>query len=147
MALVDFGNVLKIFGGSSISAGEQEALYKEALLLTLARATSADSNISPAEVNTVKAVIEGITGETVDPADIRVAAASAIYESAPLKDYLRKAGRSLSPRQRRSIVTALAEIIRSDSDVREAEVDFFNAVCEALAITPAELAGLIPDAP
>ena len=147
MSLVDFSQVLKIFGGSSISSEDQESLYKEALLLTLARATNADSNIDPAEIATVKEVIEGITGETVEAADIRVAATSALYESAPLKDYLKKAGRSLSPRQRRSIVTALADIIRSDSDVRSAEVEFFNSVCTALDVSHAELAGLIPNAP
>ncbi|MEL7535850.1 MAG: TerB family tellurite resistance protein [Pseudomonadota bacterium] len=147
MSLVDFSHLLKIFGGHTATPEEKETLFKESLLLTLSRATSADTNIDPAEVDTVKAVIERITGDSVDPADIRVAAASALYESAPLNDYLKKAGRSLEIEQRVAIVTALADIIRSDSDIRGAEVDFFNSVYDALNVTPAQLAGLMPNKP
>ncbi len=147
MSLVDFSAVKKLFGGSDVSAEEQEALFKECLLLTLSRATSADSNIDPAEVDTVQAIIRSLTGETIDSADIRVAAASALYESAPLPDYLKKAGKALDVRQCVTITKGLAEIIRSDDGVRNAEVEFFNMVAGALNITPAQIAGLIPNQP
>ncbi|MEM8983465.1 MAG: TerB family tellurite resistance protein [Pseudomonadota bacterium] len=147
MSLVDFSNVLRIFGGSSVTPEEKETLFRESLLLALSRATSADSNIDPAEVNTVQAVIEKITGETVPPADIRVAAASALYESAPLPDYLKKASRSLDPEQCLTIVTALADVIKSDSDIRHAEVEFFNTVAKALNVQVSDTAGLVADKP
>ena len=37
MAIADLKNVLAIFGGSDISDEEQSQLYKESLLMTLAR--------------------------------------------------------------------------------------------------------------
>ncbi len=147
MSLADLSNVLKIFGGSECTAEEKEALFKETLLMTLSRATSADSNIDPAEVDTVRDVIKRVTGEDVPVAEIRVAAASEIYETASLEKFLAKAGRKLDVRQCVIVTQSLADVIRSDLGVREREVTFFNMVAGALGVTPAQLAGLIPDQP
>lgn len=147
MALADLTHILNIFGGKECSEAEKEDLFREVLLMTLARATNADSNIDPAEVRTVGDVIKGITGQDVSDADIRVAAGSALYESAPLEKYLAKASRNLTDRQCTSILNGLADVIRSDSDVREREVAFFNAVAAALSVTPAQLVGVFATAP
>lgn len=147
MALSDLTNILNIFGGKECSEAEKEDLFRESLLMTLSRATSADSNIDPAEVETVRDVIKGITGQDIGGADVRVAATSALYEKASLEKYLSKAAKTLTPRQGASILNGLADVIRSDSQVREAEVAFFNKVASALAVTPAQLAGIIANAP
>ncbi len=147
MSLVDFSNVLNIFGGGEPSAEERDALFKETMLMTLSRATSSDSNIDPAEVDTVQSVLKQKIGDEVSAADIRVAAASAIYETAPLDKFLRRAGRKLTVQQCVAVTQSLADVIRSDDGVREAEVEFFNMVASSLGVSPAQLAGLIPDQP
>jgi hypothetical protein len=40
------------------------------------------------------------------------------------------------------IIQALGEVFRSDADVSVLEIDFFNSVATALAVTPAQIAGL-----
>ena len=45
MSIASLGGVLKIFGGSEPTPEEQAQLTKEVMLMTLARATAADTNI------------------------------------------------------------------------------------------------------
>ena len=54
MAIADLKNVLKIFGGSEITEDQQNELYKEVLLMTLARAADADINIQTVEVDRIR---------------------------------------------------------------------------------------------
>lgn len=143
MAIADLSNVLKIFGGSEPTEEERRALFKEVLLMTLARATSADANIDPAEVETVQAILKRTLGEEIDSADIRVAAKSEIYESAPLPDYLASVAKRLESGERVAIAKALADVIHSDCRISEREVNFFDMVAKSLKITPAELAGIV----
>lgn len=147
MALSDLGNVLKIFRGSEPTPEEQRALFKEVLLMTLARASSSDANINACEVDTVQKVLEEATGDSVSTADIRVAAASTLYESAPLEDYLVHCGGKLHTSDRVTILQALAQVIKSDQRMSHREITFFNGVARALEVTPAELVGLISDTP
>ena len=147
MSLAKLSNVLKIFGGSEPTPEERDALYQEALLMTLSRATSSDTNIDPAEVETVRTVIRHVIGEDVSAADVRIAAKSELYETAPLPKYLSGVAGKLTVEQRVTIARSLADVIRSDEGVREAEVDFYNMVAAALSVTPAELVGLTPNAP
>lgn len=111
--------------------------------MTLARATSADANIDTAEVDTVQTILKKTLGEDFQAADIRVAAKSEIYESAPLPDYLSSVAKKLNSAERVAIATALADVIRSDCRISEREVNFFDMVAKALKITPAELAGIV----
>ena len=145
MGLVKFANILKVFGGKVASDAERKELFKEALFLTLSRASSSDVNIQPVEVETVRAIVKSATGEEVSAADVRVAAASELYESASLDDYLSVVGRKLHPEDRSAIVKALAEVIESDRRVSQIEIDFFNRVVGALHATPAEMVGLHVD--
>jgi len=143
MAIADLSSVLKIFGGSEPTEEEQRTLFKEVLLMTLSRATSADANIDTAEVDTVQTILKKTLDEDFEAADIRVAAKSEIYESAPLPDYLSSVAKKLSSAERVAIATALADVIRSDCRISEREVNFFDMVAKALKITPAELAGIV----
>ena len=134
--------IAEFFGGGEPSPEEQTELFQQAVLMTLARATSADTNIKAVEVEMVRDVIERITGESVTDADVRLAAKSKLYESAPLERYLSGVARKLPSEDRVTIVEALAEVIRSDERISSLEIDFFNTVAGALDVTPAELAGL-----
>ena len=143
MSMAGLKNILKIFGGSELTEDEKQALVKEAALMTLARATASDSNIKKVEVETVRQIVERVTGEHVSVADVRVAANSKLFESAPLERYLEDVGRKIGVADRLDIANALAEVINSDERVSSREVAFFNMVAGAFQLTPAELAGLI----
>lgn len=140
MAIADLKNVLSIFGGSE---ADGEELYKEALVMTLARAADADINIQTVEVDRIREIIRQHTGEDMSTADIRVAARAELYAEATLKKYLGSVRRKLDASQRADIVQALADVFRIDKSVSALEVDFFNGVAEALQVTPAEAAGLV----
>jgi hypothetical protein len=96
MSIANLSHVLRIFSGSTLSPDEENSLFRETLLMTLARASSTDANIDPVEISTVQAIIRDATGDEISDADIRVAAASELYESAPLEKYLSGCGRTLS---------------------------------------------------
>jgi len=145
MSIASLAGVLKIFGGTDPSPEEQAQLAKEVMLMTLARATAADTNIKQIEVEKVQEVLRARTGDDFPAADIRVAAHSSIYERAPLDKYLSSSAKKLGPDDRLSIALALAEVINADGRVSSREIDFFNDVANALSLTPAQLMGLIPE--
>jgi len=142
MSIANLGGVLKIFGGSEPSPEEQAQLAKEVMLMTLARATAADTNIKAIEVDKVQEVLRAHTGEDFSSADIRVAANSRIYESAPLDKYLSSSAKKLRDADRVEIALALAEVVNADGRVSSREIDFFNKCVGALSLTPAQLMGL-----
>jgi len=142
MAIADLKNVLKLFGGSDISEGAQNELYEETLLMTLARAANADVSIQTVEIDRIIAILKEHTGQDFRSADVRVAARAELYAEASLLKYLTTAKKKLSDDQCAHIVQALADVFRSDADVSVLEIDFFNSVATALAVTPAQIAGL-----
>ena len=144
MAIADLKSVLKIFGGSELSDDEQSELIKEVLLMTLARAADADINIQTVEVDRIREILKERTGKDFSAADIRVAAREELYAEATLRKYLASVRHKLSALDRSETIHALADVLRSDQSVSVLEVDFFNRVAEALQVTPAEIAGLVP---
>ncbi len=110
--------------------------------MTLARATNADSNIKNIEIDTVQQFIKETTGEDVAHSDIRVAANSKLFESAPLDSYLVSASKVLTLEQKLSLLRSLIGVIKSDERVTAREIKFFNAVTEALQVTTADVLGL-----
>lgn len=145
MSIASLSGVLKIFGGSDPSDEEREALAQEVMLMVLARATAADSNIKSIEVETVRAILERYTGRDFEPAEIRVAANSQMFEKAPLPKYVASAGKKLNIQERVAITDALSEVIRSDERISSREVNFFNDIAAALQLTAADVLGLIED--
>lgn len=143
MAIADLSNILKIFGGSDVSAESEEAVFQEALLMTLARAAGADVNIQNVEVERIQKILKDHTGKDFSAADVRVAAREELYAEATLVKYLRGAQKRLTDAHCTEIVQALADVFRSDQTVSALEVDFFNNVVNALNVTPAQIAGLI----
>ena len=142
MAIADLSSVLNIFGGSSLSEEEQQSLFWEVLLMVLARASSSDLNMAPVEIETIQQIVERETGQEITEADIRRAARPELYAEANLRKYLRSVQKQLRTEDKAAIAQALAEIIRSDTDVSVLEIDFFNRTATALELTPAELIGL-----
>ena len=142
MSIADLSNVLSIFGGSEPDPEAQKELFKEVLLMTLARASSSDSSIQQIEVESIQGILQRETGDEFSVADIRKAARSDLYEKAPLPKYIAGATKKLSSEYRVKIIQTLAEVIKSDTEVSVLEIDFFNSVAEALKATPAELIGL-----
>lgn len=142
MAIADLSNVLNIFRGTETSAEDRDELFKEVMLMTLARATSSDANIDPCEVTTVQKILKAHTGDTFTDADIRLASRPTLYEEAPFGKYLSSVRKRLDAAARVEVVRALAEVIKSDTQVRDLEIDFFNMVANELKATPAEIIGL-----
>jgi len=142
MSIADLSSVLKIFGGSSAEGQDQEELYKEVLLMTLARASRSDSNMQPVEVLSIQGIMQRETGQEITEADIRKASRPDLYESANLRKYLRSVQGQLNSKNKTTILQALADVIKSDTQISGLEIDYFNRVAEALSATPAELAGL-----
>lgn len=143
MAIADLKNVLNIFGGSEISADAENELFKEVLLMTLARAADADINIQAAEVERIREILNEHTGEEFSNADIRVAARAELYAEATLVKYLNTVSKKMTTAHRVETVQALADVFRSDQNVSVLEVDFFDKVVESLNVTPAQVAGLV----
>ncbi len=142
MAMSDLSTVLNIFGGSSTGDENQDELFKEVLLMTLARASTSDANMHPVEVVTIQEIMQRETGQEVTEADIRKAARPDLYESANLRKYLRSVQGQLNSGNKTMILQALADVIKSDTEVSGLEIDYFNRVSDALQVTPAGLAGL-----
>ncbi|MEM9533275.1 MAG: TerB family tellurite resistance protein [Pseudomonadota bacterium] len=145
MSLVDFGNILKFFGGTEPSPEEQKVLFKEAALMALARATSADTNIKQVELEHVQGLLLEATGEEFSLGDIRTAAKSEVFESQPLEKYLAGVARKLANNDRIKLIELTGRVIHSDDRVSQMEIDYFNKVADALNATPAEVLGLIAD--
>jgi len=142
MAIADLSSVLKIFGGPSASEEDQDELYREVLLMTLARASRADANMHPVEIVTIQEIMQRETGQEITETDIRKASRPELYESANLRKYLRSVQGQLNDGNKTTILQALADVIKSDTEISELEIDYFNRVAEALRATPAEAAGL-----
>ena len=144
MSIADLSNILKIFSGSEPSPEERQLVFKETLLMTLARATDADSNVKPVEIESVQAILKRVTGDDISAADIRIAAGSEIYETAPLDKHLAKIRGTLSADDSATVVHCLAEVLKSDVQISSLETDFFDMVANALKVKPSRLAGLVP---
>lgn len=142
MAIADLKNVLKLFGGSDVSTDQENELFEEVLLMTLARAADADISIQHVEIERIQEILKQHTGKDFSAADVRVAAREELYAEATLIKYLGSARKKLSSAHRAETVHALAEVFRSDAKVSALEVDFFNNVVNALDVTPAQIAGL-----
>lgn len=143
MSISSLSEVLKIFGGAEPTAEELEQLAEEVMLMVLARATAADSNIAGVEIDTVRAMIRERLGKDLEDAEIRIAANSAIYEKQPLQKYVASAAKKLPREDRVGILDALAAVIRADDKVGAREIDFYNEVAGAMAVTYADVIGLV----
>lgn len=138
---VNFDLLKGLFTGADSETSSRQ-LLKEILLLVLARATRADTNIETDELETVQSILTEVLGETISLADIKLAANSEMFERRSLDRSLTKATRKLSDEDRILILQCLAQVFRADNQIRESELDYFDRVANALKATPSEIAGL-----
>lgn len=141
MALIDFSAIKEIIGDSN-AGKSKETLFKEVLLMVLARATRADANVESIEVTHVQNAMKEITGEDFSEAEVLTAASSEIFETQSLERTLANATRRLTEADRITILHCLAALIRADTLIRDPELEFFNHVATALRASPSEIAGL-----
>ena len=141
MASPNLSSVLNFFQ-SKPSEEEQNELAQEVVLMVLARATSADTNIKDVEIEKVREVLKDHLNVDYEAADVRVAANSELYMQTSLKDYLSYRSIKMRTEDKVETIQALEEVINVDGRVSSLEIDFFNDVAEALALTPAEIMGL-----
>jgi len=131
-----------IFGGDqSLSAEEQSKLFEELLFLTLSRASRSDLDISEVEVAKIQQILKDAAGIEASDQEIRTAGMSELYEVAPLEKYAAKASKGLTVEQRRTIVTALYEVIGIDGKFSQSEAEFFDSIASAMNLKPIELMG------
>ena len=141
MALIDFSTIKDLI--TDLGAGkDEEVLFKEVILLVLARATRADSNVESIEVEHIQKALKELTGEEFSRGDILTASSSEIYATQSLERTLANAARKLGQEKRSVILSCLADLIRADSSIRDQELEFFDQVATALKATPSEIAGL-----
>ncbi|MEM1091541.1 MAG: TerB family tellurite resistance protein [Pseudomonadota bacterium] len=145
MSVGDFSSILKFFGGSQPSPEEQEVLFKEAAMMALARATSADTNIKQVELEHVQDLLREATGDEYSIGDIRTAAKSEVFESQPLEKYLAGVAKKLENQDRIKLIQLVGRVIHVDDRVSQLEIDYFNRVAAALNATPADVLGLIAE--
>lgn len=119
-----------------------EDLVHDTLLRTLARLSSADTNIKNVEVETIADLYENLTGNAVSTADIRVAARGDLYEDGSFMKYLSSVEGKIERDGKRLIMDAMCTVVRSDGSVSPLEIDFFNDVAKALRVDPADLKDL-----
>ena len=141
MSIRNLSHIKKFFGQID-NPEEKSELYKEMLLMTLARATRADLVTDDSEVAIVQRILLDVIGEEISSKCVRIAASSELYETAPIDKYLARVGQQIEQSQRESIVKALIEVFEADGKVTASEIDFFNMVVEALKLTPAATVGL-----
>lgn len=144
MALVDLDHVKRLFGSRGDSQTGPE-VFRELLLMVLARATDADSYTHPAEVEVVQKVLEDQLGEPVESSTVRIAARSKLYEAAPLEKYIARVGPQLDKAERLAIINALVEVLNADERVATSEISYFNMVALALELSFADVAGLVSE--
>lgn len=143
MSLIKFKSITRLVRRGKGKDKHKPELFQEVLLMVLARATRADTNVEKVEIAKVREVLKKQLGIDFSDAEIRTAASSAIFESQSLERYLSSATRKLDERERVIILASLASVIRSDEAVRVFELDFFDRVALALRASPSEIAGLI----
>ena len=140
MSLVDFSSIKELI---QVKSGKgKDELFKEVLLLILARATSVDSNVESIEVENVQKAIKELTGDEISKGDILTASSSEIYETQSLERALGKASRKLDQEKTAIILNCLSDLIRADGSIRYQELEFFDRVATALKASPSEIAGL-----
>ena len=134
--------IANLFADQNLSEEDEIELFNETALMTLARATNADSNIHPIEVKLVQEKIKEVTGQDISTKDVRVAANSHLFEKTTLENWLIRIHTNLSTHQKVAILVALADVIRADEKVTQREVTFFNMVSAALRLSPSDILGI-----
>lgn len=144
MSIASLSNVLKVLRGEELDPEQRKQLMHETLLLTLGRASSSDAYIAPIEVSTIQRVLKEAIDVEVSAADVHAAAQSEMFDAVSLETALQRLSGLLSDEDRLLIVAKLGDVIRSDYDINQFELDYFDRVVQALRVPPSMLIGMTP---
>jgi len=125
----------------SLSADEQEKLFQDLLFLVLSRASRSDLDISEVEIETIQKILKDTGGIETTPQEIRTAGMSELYEVAPIEKYASRTSRSLTIKQRHTILKALYEVVGIDGVYSHSEAQFFDSIAGAMRLRPIEMMG------
>jgi len=125
----------------SLSAEEQKKLFEDLLFLVLSRASRSDMDISDVEVDKIQQILQDSAGVETTNEEIRTAGMSAIYEEAPLENYASKTSKSLTVKQRYTIVKSLYDVIGADGVFSHSEAEFFDKIASSMRLRPVEMMG------
>ena len=143
MSIGQLQNLLRAFRGEKSTGDDNGTLLEELFVILLSRATSADTNIAPSEIETVQRVYKEVFGNEIETSVIRTAAKSEIFEQTPLESYVKAAGKKLSSNDKQLICRSMLKVMAADERHSPMEIDFFNTMVKALDMTPAEIAGFV----
>lgn len=118
------------------------SISQEALLMTLAAMTQADTSVLQVEVEAVQRLMKETLGVDVSSQEVHVASKSEFIENRKIDDYIKSIAKDLSTADKKLIVRSLKFVIQSDGNVNNAEIDMFNRIVGVLGLTPAELVQL-----
>ena len=122
---------------------ERREIVNAAVLFVLAKAASADVSLRHVELESVRRFIETTTGASISDDDIRAVAKTEYFESRTLEEHLDVIARQTSVAERLHVIQALRDVLASDGEVTRREIEFYNEVAAALAMSAAEHAGII----
>ena len=111
------------------------------MLTALARAASADTNVSVPELKKVQEIMKRETGLEVVSSDVYIASKSQLFEKAPLEKsvYRWGKGKTMPPGRRQRLAVEIAEVCKADGEFNDMEAAYFNAMAESLRLTPSQL--------
>ena len=144
MSIASLMNIFKAFRDEELDPEQREDLVHEALLLTLARASSVDAQVDAIEIGAIQKAIKEAIGVEVSEDDVRAAAESELFDTLSVETALHRLSGRLSDEDRMLVVTKLGDVIRSDAHVNQFELDYFDRIVRALRVTPSMLVGLAP---
>ena len=109
------------------------------LLTALARAASADTNVSVPELKKVQEIMKRETGLEVVSSDVYIASKSRLFEKAPLEKSVYRWSKTMPPGRRQRLAVEIAEVCKADGEFNDMEAAYFNAMAESLRLTPSQL--------
>ena len=109
------------------------------MLTALARAASADTNVSVPELKKVQEIMKRETGLEVVSSDVYIASKSQLFEKAPLEKSVYRWSKTMPPGRRQRLAVEIAEVCKADGEFNDMEAAYFNAVAESLRLTPSQL--------
>ena len=109
------------------------------LLTALARAASADTNVSVPELKKIQEIMKRETGTEVVSSDVYIASKSQLFEKAPLEKSVYRWSKTMPPGRRQRVAVEIAEVCKADGEFNDMEAAYFNAMAESLRLTPSQL--------
>lgn len=137
MSIKSFLTFKNLFG--NLSEEEEKTLHAETVLMVLAGAANADLNMESVETNRISKILKERFDLDLTPTEIKIKGALDLSSTEIVAKHVRSACNHLSVKHRQEILELMLEVFRSDGSVGALEQAYFNAMVEALELSPAEM--------